>query len=249
MNKFFCALVLALLGWGSDGFAATFSTGASADSFVAVGPSGNLANNNYGAGNALALAAGGLTNGEFQSVIRFDLSGALAAFNAQYGPGKWSVQSVSLQLTSSGHSNPIYNDIVPGQFGISLMQNNGWLEGTGNASNPANNGISFNSLQNVFINNSADQALGIFNFPGGSSGANNYSLNPASGLLADILNGSNLSLRLFAADNQVSYLFNARTATPVSSGPQLIITAVPEPQVITLAISALVLTIARKRFA
>jgi hypothetical protein len=249
MNKFLKALLVALLSWVSHGFAATFSTGANADAFVAFGPSGNLAGNNYGGGNALALAAGGLTNGEFQSVINFDLSGALANFNAQYGPGNWSIQSVSLQLTSSGHSNPIYNDIVPGLFGISLLQNNSWLEGTGNASNPANNGITFNSLQNVFINNSTDQALGTFNFPGGSSGANSYSLNPSSGLLADILNGSNLSLRLFAADNQISYLFSARTATPASSGPQLIITVVPEPQVLTFAISAVVLMMARKRFA
>jgi len=232
MKKSIRALFLAsslILPLASESFAATFSTGATSDAFVAFGPSGNLANNNYGGGNALALAAGGLTNGEFQTVIKFDLSGALSTFNAQYGPGNWSIQSVSLQLTSSGHSNPIYNDIVPGQFGISLMQNNSWLEDTGNASNPTNNGITFNSLQNVFINNSTDQALGTFNFPGGSSGANSYSLNLSSGLTGDILAGSNLSLRLFAADSQVSYLFSARTTTPASNGPQLIITAVPEP--------------------
>jgi len=249
MNRFSKILLLGLLGLAPHSFAATFSTAASADAFVAFGPSGNLADNNYGAGNALALAAGGLTNGEFQSVIKFNLSGALASFNAQYGPGTWSIQSVSLQLTSSGHGNPIYNDIAPGRFGISLMQNNGWLEGTGNASNPADNGLTFNSLQNVFINNSTDQSLGTFNFPGGSSGANNYSLNLSSGLLADLLNGSDLSLRLFAADNQVSYLFNARTATPASSGPQLIITVVPEPQAFTFAISAFALMVARRRFA
>src|SRR6266705_3536067 len=240
MNKILTALLIACFALASQTFAATFSTGATADAFVAFGPSGNLANNNYGGGNALALAAGGLTNGEFQSVIKFDLSGALSAFNAQYGPGNWSIQSVSLQLTSSGHSNPIYNDIVPGQFGISLMQNNSWLEGTGNASNPANNGITFNSLQNVFINNSTDQALGTFSFPGGSSGANSYSLNLSSGLTGDILVGSNLSLRLFAADSQVSYLFSARTATFASSGPQLLITVVFEPGGLKLLDSALV---------
>jgi hypothetical protein len=244
MNSFLKVLLMALLGCASHGLAATFSTGAAADAFVAFGPSGNLANNNYGGGNALALAAGGLTNGEFQSVIRFDLSATLASFNAQYGPGNWSIQSVSLQLTSSVHSNPIYNDIVPGQFGVSLMQNNSWLEGTGNASNPANNGITFSSLQGAFINNSTDQALGNFIFPGGSSGANSYSLNLSSGLSSDILAGNNLTLRLFAADNQISYLFSARTATPASSGPQLIITAVPEPGCLALAASALILMLA-----
>lgn len=247
MNKKLAVVLIALLGLASHTFAASFSTGATADAFVAFGPSGNLANNNYGGGNALTLAAPGLTNGEFQSVIKFDLSGALNAFNAQYGAGNWSIQSVSLQLTSSTHGNPIYNDIVAGQFGVSLMQNNSWLEGTGNASNPANNGITFNSLQTVFINNSTDQALGTFSFPGGSNGANSYGLNLSSGLTSDILTGSNLSLRLFAADNQVSYLFNARTATPASSGPQLIITVVPEPGTLALSGLALVVMLSGRR--
>ncbi len=249
MNKVSKILFIASLGLASQTFAATFSTGASADAFVAFGPSGNLANNNYGGGNALALAAGGLTNGEFQTVMKFDLSGALSAFNAQYGLGNWSIQSVSLQLTSSPHNNPIYDDIVAGQFGVSLMQNNSWIEGTGNASNPATNGITFSSLQSVFINNSTDQALGTFNFPGGSSGQNTYSLNLSAGLTADVLAGSSLSLRLFAADNQISYLFNARTAQPASSGPQLIITAVPEPGVLALIGVASTLVIARRRAA
>jgi hypothetical protein len=210
------------------GFADSYSTGAGADAFVAAGPSGNLADNNYGGGGALALAAAGLPNGEFQSVLRFDLSGARSAFDSRYGAGGWFVQSVSLQLSSSPHSNAIYNDVAPGLFALSLMQNNSWVEGTGNASNPAANGITFNSLHDTFIS-AADQPLGTFSFDGKTSGINSYSLQLTPGLISDIDSGGNVSLRGFAADNAVSYLFSSRVGTPASVQPQLVITAVPEP--------------------
>ena len=166
-------------------------------------------------------------------MIKFDFSGVRSSLDAVYGAGNWSIQSVSLQLTSSPHNNVIYNDIAAGLFGVSLMQNSSWVEGTGNASNPTSNGITYNTLQNTFINNATDQALGTFNFPGGSLGANSYSLGLSSGLTTDILAGSIASLRLFAADNQVSYLFSSR-AMPSPNLPQLIITAVPEPGCLAL---------------
>jgi hypothetical protein len=208
--------------------AALFSTSPVADAFVTTGPTGNLSDNNYGGGNALAVAAPGLTNGEFQTVLKFDLSGAASAFNAQFGVGQWSIQSAALQLVSSPHNNAIYNDIVPGLFGVSLMQNNSWIEGTGNASNPTNNGITFNLLQSAYINPSVDQSLGTFSFTGGSSGTNSYTLSLSSGLRADIVAGSQASLCLFGADTSVSYLFSARSAS-AGARPQLLITAVPEP--------------------
>src|SRR5882724_11296502 len=154
--------------------AATFSTTAFADAFVATGPTGNLSANNYGGGGALGLAAGNLPLGEFQTVLQFDLTSVRNSLNAQFGAGAWTVQSVSLQLTASPHSKVIYNEIAAGQFNVSLMQNNSWVEGTGTAGIPTTDGISFNSLQGVYINNATDQALGTFSFGGTTSGANSY---------------------------------------------------------------------------
>jgi hypothetical protein len=228
---FCCATILS--GKFSAGLAASVNTVAVADAFVATGPTGNLSNNNYGGGGALALAASGLTNGEFQSVIKFDLSAVRASFDTQYGAGQWSIQSAILQLTSSPHNNVIYNDTVAGRFNVSLMLNSSWAEGTGTASSPTSNGITYNTLQNTFINNAADQPLGTFSFPGGSSGANSYTLALSSGLTSDILNGSGASLRLYAADNSVSYLFSSRAAAAPNQ-PQLVITVVPEPCGLTL---------------
>jgi hypothetical protein len=245
MQKLFGrSLLLLLLVVAHASIAASFSTLPIADAFVASGPSGNLLDNNYGGGGALVIAASGLTNGEFQSVLKFNLSAVRTSLDAQYGAGQWSIQSVTLQLTSSPHGNPIYNDVVPGLFAVSLMQNNSWIEGTGNASNPATNGITFTSLRNTFTNN-ADQSLGTFSFPGGSSETNSYSLALSSGLAADISNGGLASLRLFAADNQISYLFSSRAQ--VGGEPQLIITAVPEPGTVALAGLALATFLWRRR--
>src|SRR5881394_1213506 len=156
----------------SSGQTGSFSSQSVADAFVTTGANGSLSSSNFGGAGALAVSAGGLPQGEFQSVLRFDLAAAESSFNTQFGVGQWTVQSITLQLVSAPHSNPIFNDIAAGQFGISLMQNNSWVEGTGSGGIPTSDGISFNSLQSVFINNTSDQALGIFNFPGGSSGAN-----------------------------------------------------------------------------
>jgi hypothetical protein len=217
----------------------SFETTSFSDAFVATGTSGELSGNNYGGGGALALAASGLPLGEFQSVLQFNLSAARNSFDAQFGAGLWTVQSVTLQLTASPHGNAIYNEIAAGQFSVSLLQNNSWAEGTGNASTPTADGISFNTLQNTYINTTTDQALGTFSFGGTSGGADSYSLNLTSGLLADALAGDNLSLRLFAADDQVSYLFTSRANGTVANRPTLIINAVPEPACATLYVLGL----------
>lgn len=219
--------------------ATTFIATPISDAFVAVGPTDNLSDDNFGGGGALALAASELPDGEFQSVIEFDLSDASRAFDTQFGVGQWTIQSLTLQLTSSPHNNAIYNNIAAGQFSISLMQNNSWVEGTGTAGSPMTDGVSYNSLQNTYVNNAADQMLGTFSFDGGSSGANDYALNLTSGITADLLAGNDLSLRLYAADSSVSYLFSSRTGNPSSSRPELIINAVPEPNITTLCAAAL----------
>ena len=162
------AAIIAALALLQSGLAASVSVNPEADAFVTTGPTGHLSNNNYGGGGALAVAAGALTNGEFQSVIRFNLTAVRDALDAQYGAGQWAIQSVSLQLSSSPHNNPIYNNVSAGLFGISLMANNSWIEGTGNASSPTSDGITYNSLLGTYINNNADQMLGVFDFPGSS---------------------------------------------------------------------------------
>ena len=219
------AVTILLVALAASG--ASVSTDALSDAFVATGPTGNLSGDNFGSAGALAISAGALPKGEFQSVVQFDLSAARNSFDSQFGAGLWTAESVTLRLTASPHSNSIFNDIAAGQFSVSLMQNNSWMEGTGTGGTPTTDGISFNSLQSTYINNALDQPLGTFTFSGGISGANTYELALSSSLTAKLLAGDDLSLRLYAADNSISYLFSSRANA--AAGPQITVIAVPEP--------------------
>lgn len=184
-------------------------------------------NANFGGAGALAIAAAGLPQGEFQSVLRFDLAAAKASFDATYGAGQWTVQSVSLLLTASPPNNPIFNNAAAGQFAASWMQNDAWVEGNGTPMTPSATGITFSTLPSFL--GGADQNLGTFNFVGGTSGQAAYVLAASSGLNADILGGGLASMRLFAADSTVSYIPRSRTFNTAAERPILSIEAVPEP--------------------
>ena len=226
-------------------FSATFSLNPAADAFVTTGPSGNLSNSNYGGAGALSVAAPGLAQGEFQSVLQFDLSGMKNSFDSLFGAGQWTVQSVSLQLTAASPNNPIFNASSAGQFGISWMQNDNWLEGTGGPLSPSATGITFSTLSSLI--GPSDESLGIFSFNGATSGSLTYSLDRTPSFSTDIQSGSTLSLRMFAADNLVSFLSDSRNFGTTSARPLLTITAVPEPGVLSLMSLCLPLLIWRKQ--
>jgi hypothetical protein len=217
--------------------AATFSANLVADAFVTTGSANSLSDSNYGGAGALSIAAPGSGKGEFQSVMRYDLSAALTFFNTTFGAGNWTVQSVSLQLTAQSANNAIFNTPAAGLFGVSWMENDSWAEGTGSPSSPSNVGITYNSLLNSFINTSADQALGAFSYSGATSGSFTYSLGFSSGLLSDVQSGDVVSLRLFSADSTMSGVFPSRTFGTPASRPLLTIDAlaVPEPSPLALA--------------
>src|SRR5687768_12763069 len=74
---------------------ASFTANPTMDALVTTGPNGSRANDNYGGAGSISLSAPGLEMGELQSVLQFNFAGAVSAFNAQFGAGQWSVESVS----------------------------------------------------------------------------------------------------------------------------------------------------------
>jgi hypothetical protein len=213
-----------------SGSAAQFQTNPTADAFVTTGPTQNLRDSNYGATGALGISAPGSANGEFQTLLRFDLSGAKTLFDAQFGAGLWTIESMSLQLTASPANNPLFNPNAPGTFNIHCLQNDGWIEGPGTTGVPASSGITFNSLQSAFLTPGSDQHLGSFSYGGASTGSSVYALSLSTGLAQDALSGDITSLWL-SADDGTSYLFNSRTFSIAGSRPLLTVVAVPEPGV------------------
>src|SRR6266850_2157429 len=140
-------LAILIAGTPFLGCGAVVSLNPGADAFVTTGPSNNLRTNNYGGGGSAALSAPGLSKGEFQSVLRFDTSTAKTSFDALYGAGAWSLQSVTLQLTATTVNNAIFNANTAGSFALSWMQNDSWTEGSGTPSALGSVGITYDTLQ------------------------------------------------------------------------------------------------------
>jgi hypothetical protein len=238
-NQFvWCFSVLSLLSFiCSSVLAASSSLNPSADAFVTTGPTANLSNNNYGGAGALSIAAPNLSQGEFQSVLQFNLSSVKTAFDTQFGVGQWSIQSISLQFTAAAPNNAIFNTPAAGQFAISWMQNDAWTEGTGTPMAPTTTGITFSTL-NTFLS-PADETLGTFGFNGATTGTAIYALGLSPSFSADVFVGNTVSFRMFAADSAVSGVFDSRSFGTASARPLLTITAVPEPTSIALGVMAL----------
>lgn len=209
----------------SSSSAVTFSIGPIADALVsAANPT-----NNYGGAGALGISATGLPKGEFQSLLKFDLSTAKASFDATYGSGNWALDGAALQMTAANPGNALFNASAAGQIAASWMQNDSWVEGSGTPAAPAATGITFSTLP-AFLSG-ADQSLGTFGFSGATFGTASYSLGLSSGLTGDALAGGLTSIRLSAADSTISALFNSRTFNTAAGRPVLIMSAreIPEP--------------------
>jgi len=232
LTTFLLCLLPALQSWS-----ASFTLNPSADAFVTTGgPTFNLVSNNYGGAGALSIAAPGSPKGEFAT--------AKSSFDTRFGAGQWSIQSVTLTLSNAAPNNPIFNASAAGQFAISWMQNDSWVEGTGTPNAPSLTGISFSTISN-FVS-AGDESLGTFSYNGATNGAASYSLNLASGLTADALSGSLASFRFFAADSSVSYLFDSQNFQQASGRPILTIVAVPEPTALALGTLGLAIASCRR---
>ncbi len=215
------------------GISASFSLNPTLDTFVTTSPTGNLANNNYGGAGAIAVSAAGSAQGEFQSLLQFNLASAKSSFDGIYGVGQWSITSVTLQLTAATNNNSIFNTSTAGQYSILWQQNDSWAEGTGNPQMPTNNGVTFATLSNYV--GAADELLGTFSFSGATSGNVTNGLSLAALFSSEIYSGTNISLRMLAADASVSGIFDSRSFGVAGARPLLTINAIPEPSVWGLA--------------
>jgi hypothetical protein len=178
---------------------------------------------NYGGGGALAVASASAPKGEFQSLLRFDTSAAAAQFDASLGPGLWVVSSASLRLSAASPNNNLFNAQAAGQFAVSWMADDAWVEGSGTPAQPGTTGVSFDTLSSFL--GPLDEALGTFAFAGETTGSTTYPLLLAPGFAGDLGVGGTVSLRLLAADNAVAYLFNSRSFS-AQNQPALVLTAV-----------------------
>ncbi len=253
-------LTLAATSMADTSFLITAPT---ADAFLATGSPSNpvgtdLTSLNFGGAGTLALAPAGSTKGEMDSVVKFNTAAAISQFNSTYGAGNWAITGVTLTLASNfggqgeQPNNGIFNSINAGSFGIDWLGYDSWVEGDGSGMGTAgypnpNNKVSFQSISTLF--SAGSSSLGNYTYtPPGDNVAVTYTLPLNSSLLGDAAAGGDLSLYFFAADNQVSMLFNARSFG--SNRPELTLaaSAIPEPTgAALLALSLGSLMVVRKR--
>jgi hypothetical protein len=247
-----CGLILAFpfAGKADTSYVVNNTT---ADAFLASGSAANplgsdLTSVNFGGAGTLAIAPASATKGEYDSIIKFNLAGAVSQFNTTYGAGNWQISGLTLSLASNFGTQGTqptslnFNTINAGNFGIDWLSYDGWTEGTGNGNGtpgyPNNSFVSFNSISTLF--SAGSDSLGTYTYtPPGNNVYVNYSLPLDSGLVSDATAGGDVSLYFYAADNQVNYLFNARSYA--SNHPELTLTAalVPEPATGALLAAAL----------
>lgn len=237
-----CLILRAVLAvsLASSLFAQTVTLSPVADVFV----SSNNAALNYGGAGALAMSASGSAKGEFDSLLRFDFSSAKSSFDAIFGAGAWTLQSVKLTLTAIVPANAIFNTSAAGNVAFKWIANDSWVEGAGTPNIPTTNGIVFNGLAG--IQGGTDEAIGTFAFSGATSGTVNYSFNLTPSFTSDATAGNLVSFLALPADATVSELVDSQNFNTPSARPLLTVVAVPEPGGAVLAFSGLLVLAARR---
>jgi len=219
-----------------------------AAAFMASGSPGNpdsanLTETNYGNAGTLAIAPASSTKGAFSSVLLFNTASAVSDFNSLYGTGNWTVTGVTLSLASNfgvqgmQPNNLIFNTINAGSFGIDWLADNSWTPGTGGGSGtpgyPYNDDVDYAYIPTLMSD--GYDSLGDFTYtPPGNNVYQTYTMPTDSGLDTAAADGA-VSLYFYAADNQVSYLFNSQVFA--SNHPELTLTATVVPEPTTLALS------------
>lgn len=197
----------------------TYTMTTSEDAFLATGssniPAGSdLTGLNFGAAGTLAISPPSAVKGEFQSVLEFNLAGAVTLFNATYGTNGWSITGISLELTSNyGTSgvqpnNSIFNVIGGGNFVIEWLSNDDWIEGTGTPNLPTTDGVTYDSLPDLLSGRHEILCTNSYSPPGDNVPIT-YTLPLDTNLVGNAASGGDVSLLFYAADNQIGYLFNS----------------------------------------
>lgn len=245
--RFLAALLIPVLG--ATASAQTVSLQPTADALLsAANPTSN-----YGGAGALSVAASGLTKGEFDSLLRFDLSSAKSNFDAFFGSGAWTIQSITLTLTATAPNNALFNGNgagpggsnvnFAGLFSLEWLQNDSWVEGSGTPSIPGATGVTYNDLAS--LTSAADEALGTFSFNGATTGSTGYQLALTPSFTADAAAGNMVTFLAESADTGVAMLVNSRTGS-INGRPTLTIAAVPEPGTALLMLTGALLWCGRR---
>jgi hypothetical protein len=205
------------------------------DSFLATGSPANplgtdLTADNFGAAGVLAIAPAASVKGEFQTVLKFNLADATSLFDATYG-SNWIISGISLAFASNVGTNgdqpqnQIFNAVSGGNFVIEWMADDDWSGGTGRPMAPTTDGVTYDSLSNLLAEAHEPLCTNTYTPPGNNVYVT-WPLPLNADLVTNLMAGGPVSFRLYAADEQISYLFNSQNFGN-GNQPLLNLTAIP----------------------
>jgi hypothetical protein len=189
---------------------------------------------NFGNAGALVVSGSATPTRQFQSILRFDLAAALAAFDSAFGAGNWSLSGATLGLTAVTPNNASFNPNSAGNLSVQWLQTDSWTEGD----------ITWNGLPAVQAGGA--EALATASYSGGL-GSVAIGLTPSTGFTAEVNAGAQLSLLLAAADPATSIVVNSRNFATVANRPVLTLSATPEPTRLMLCALGMALVVNHRR--
>lgn len=216
-----------LLASGTALASTTASASSIQDTWVTPGPGDTLTGDNFGMGGSLEISGTGLSKGQAQAIMTFDLAPVKTAFDTAYGADQWRIDSVTVRLTATAPANAIYNaPTAAGLIQVRWTPTDTWVEGTGTPALPSLTGLNWQTFAPLTV---GAENEGVMHFDGTLTTAD-HPLVPSSGLLGDIAAGSTASLIFSAADTTVTGVFNTHEfAKGDSARPSLIVTASAKP--------------------
>jgi hypothetical protein len=205
----------------------TLSQKVEADTYVSSGQP----DVNFGSMGAMMIAVPTASqNRTEESLIRFKTASLKSSFDVDYGPGNWTITSVTLSLFSNFSTagqqpnNTSFNKIAAGDFELDWLSNDSWGE----------TAITWNTLSTVLpgAGNNALTSLGSFYWEAGGRTSQTWTLNLAPDLIGDVISGSEVTIfGQPTSGSAVGYLFNTLNNNPAYLNVTAdAITPAPEPE-------------------
>ncbi len=187
---------------------------------------------NYGNAGALAVAGESAVNGlgapqgRCDTVMQFDISGAILMFDAEFGVGAWTLTGARLDVTEVGAPlNTIFNRGV-GEFQVSWLSSDAWEEGTGTPMFPAagtGSQITWNLLE-LILTTATLAPMGQFTSTG-VDGRVSFDLSLPAEFMTDFNAGGPVSLYFARVTPTLGFTGFARNYFVDTSRPDLVLTA------------------------
>lgn len=188
---------------------------------------------NFGGAGLLCVAGNESVNGigelrgRFDSLVKFEAASLVAAFDTAYGAGQWTITDAVLQVYELAGPENSFFPRGTGDFEVSWLSEDSWLEGTGSPSSPSHGAgeITWDALQLILA--TADESeLGTYSNVG-VDGVRQYILTATDSFADDLKAGGMVSLHFSPQTDGLGFPFHSRNFGDASRRPRLFVTAAP----------------------